>query len=398
MTIISIRLEENYISYCADKTFSLQICILDWAKCQNLSKRDIWNLEKSQASSIPIKGPILSTFKALTFEITLGMSKISKSYFYPLCIYLKSCNTHHRTCPNSLFYLKGIPAKFQKDLRYISCFICCTNLSKLLCNSRHLPRNINCRPCHHSVQPSFQRIVLASNNQKTGVKINLKSCYNTYSFDGLYFCNRGFLRTQQRKYYDALNFNHGHDDDGYSCNHLMVSPVLSENSETKAPGQKTKKRKPNLTSEERNTQYVWHQLLHQAENRPTRVTHIRITQTLNMMLRTDEIKQKLPRNCTTPAFDFLPNIHKQTFMGRPINISNNFPTEKIATFVDDPIKEYIPCMKSYVQNTPDFKKIEQLSHWGDGCFIPVHQHPQLWGPGCSNPNTHTHISPHITDV
>ena len=101
----------------------------------------------------------------------------------------------------------------------------------------------------------------------------------------------------------------------------------------------------------------------------------KISNTLNTMLRNDEIVQSvyfnlLPRNCTTPAFYFLPKIHKQNITGRPIISGNNRPTEKISTFIDEHIKQFVPLTKSYVRDTPD-KKIEQFSHHGDFYLVTM---------------------------
>ena len=66
------------------------------------------------------------------------------------------------------FYLKGVPAKFQKYLKHISWVIGRTSSSKLSCNPRHPSRNICCNHCHHLMQPSWRPIFSTSNNQKTG--------------------------------------------------------------------------------------------------------------------------------------------------------------------------------------------------------------------------------------
>ena len=95
------------------------------------------------------------------------------------------------------------------------------------------------------------------------------------------------------------------------------------------------------------------------------------------MLRNDEIVHSvyfnlLPRNCTTPALYFLPKIHKQNITGRPIISGNNSPTEKISTFIDEHIKQFVPLTKSYVRDTPDFiKKIEQFSPNGDFYLVTM---------------------------
>ena len=113
---------------------------------------------------------------------------------------------------------------------------------------------------------------------------------------------------------------------------------------------------------------------------PTDLTEVhktKISNTLNTMLRNDEIVQSvyynlLPKDCTTPAFYFLPKIHKQNITGRPIISGNNSPTEKISAFIDEHIKQFVPLTKSYVRDTPDFiKKIEQFSHNGDFYLVTM---------------------------
>ena len=62
----------------------------------------------------------------------------------------------------------------------------------------------------------WQRISLTSNNQKTRVdNSNISSGYYTCSFDRLYFWSRKWhtlVRTHQRKYWNALIVDRGHDD------------------------------------------------------------------------------------------------------------------------------------------------------------------------------------------
>ena len=107
-------------------------------------------------------------------------------------------------------------------------------------------------------------------------------------------------------------------------------------------------------------------------------THInKITQTLSTMLRNDEIAQSVyrnlvPKDCKTPAFYFLPKIHKQKITGRPIISGNNCPTEKISAFIDEHIKQFVPHIKSYVRDTPDFiKKIENFKLNGDYFLVTM---------------------------
>ena len=103
----------------------------------------------------------------------------------------------------------------------------------------------------------------------------------------------------------------------------------------------------------------------------------KITQTLSTMLRNDEIAQSVyrnlvPKDCKTPAFYFLPKIHKQNITGRPIISGNNSPTEKISAFVDEHIKQFVPHIKSYVRDTPDFiKKIENFKLNGDYFLVTM---------------------------
>ena len=72
------------------------------------------------------------------------------------------------------FYLKNVPAKFQKYLKHISWVISGTRSSKLSCNPRHRSRNTSCNHRHHLLQPSWQRIFSSSNNQKTRVDSDIR--------------------------------------------------------------------------------------------------------------------------------------------------------------------------------------------------------------------------------
>ena len=121
------------------------------------------------------------------------------------------------------FYLKNVPAKFQKYSKHISWVISGTSSSKLSCNPRHRSRNISCNHRHHLLQPSWRRIFSSSNNQKTRVDSDINSDSRASSFDGLYiWCRKwdtaSFVRAHQRKYWNALTVGRGHDDDGCSCN------------------------------------------------------------------------------------------------------------------------------------------------------------------------------------
>ena len=88
------------------------------------------------------------------------------------------------------FYLKSVPAKFQKYLKHISWVISGTSSSKLSCNPRHPSRNISCNHRHHLLQPSWRRIFSTSNNQKTRVDSDINSDYKASSFDKLYIRRR----------------------------------------------------------------------------------------------------------------------------------------------------------------------------------------------------------------
>ena len=127
------------------------------------------------------------------------------------------------------FYLKNVPAEFQKYLKHISWVISGTSSPKLSCNPRHRSRNISCNHRHHLLQPSWRRIFSSSNNQKTRVDSDINSDCRASSFDGLYiWCRKwdtaSFVRAHQRKYWNALTVGRGHDDDGCSCNHRSVPP------------------------------------------------------------------------------------------------------------------------------------------------------------------------------
>ena len=129
------------------------------------------------------------------------------------------------------FYLKSVPAKFQKYLKHIYWVISGTSSSKLSCNPRHPSRKISCNHRHNLLQPSWRRIFSTSNNQKTRVDSDINSDYKAYSFDKLYIRRRkwdtaGFVRAHQRKYWNALTVGRGHADDGCSCNHRAVPPSV----------------------------------------------------------------------------------------------------------------------------------------------------------------------------
>ena len=135
------------------------------------------------------------------------------------------------------FYLKNVPAEFQKYLKHISWVISGTSSPKLSCNPRHRSRNISCNHRHHLLQPSWRRIFSSSNNQKTRVDSDINSDCRASSFDGLYiWCRKwdtaSFVRAHQRKYWNALTVGRGHDDDGCSCNHRAVPPSDHDRIET----------------------------------------------------------------------------------------------------------------------------------------------------------------------
>ena len=128
-----------------------------------------------------------------------------------------------------IFYLKSVPAKFQKYPKSYFLSYQRDKFVKLSCNPRHPSRNISCNHRHHLLQPSWWRIFSTSNNQKTRVDSDINSDYKASSFDKLYIRRRkwdtaGFVRAHQRKYWNALTVGRGHADDGCSCNHRAVPP------------------------------------------------------------------------------------------------------------------------------------------------------------------------------
>ena len=130
-----------------------------------------------------------------------------------------------------IFYLKSVPAKFKKYLKYISWAISGTSSSKLSCNPRHPSRNISCNHRHNLLQPSWRRIFSTSNNQKTRVDSDINGDYKASSYDKIYIRRRkwdtvGFVKAHQWKYWNALTVGRGrgHADDGCSCNHRAVPP------------------------------------------------------------------------------------------------------------------------------------------------------------------------------
>ena len=173
-----------------------------------------------------VKGPNVSNFENLTFKITPGMPTIQFRFIMRVFLDLRYAVTIElvRTC-----YLKSVPTKFQIYLKHISWVISVTSSSNLSCNPRHPSRNNICNHRHHLLQPSWRRIFSASNNQKTRVDSDINNDYRASSFDRLYiWCRKcdtaSFVRAHQRKYWNALTFGRGHDDDGCSCNHRAVPP------------------------------------------------------------------------------------------------------------------------------------------------------------------------------
>ena len=107
------------------------------------------------------------------------------------------------------FYLKSVPAKFQKYLKHISWVTSGISSSKQSCNPHHPSQSISCNHRHHLLQPSWQRIFSTSNNHKTRVDSDINSDYKASSFDKLYIRRRKwdtarFVRAHQRKYWNAL--------------------------------------------------------------------------------------------------------------------------------------------------------------------------------------------------
>ena len=144
------------------------------------------------------------------------------------------------------FYLKSVPAKFQKYSKHISCVISGTSSSKQSCNPRHPSRNISCNHRHHLLQPSWRQIFSTSNKQKTRVDSDINSDYKASSFDKLYIRHRkwdtaGFVRAHQRKYWNALTVGRGHADDGCSCNHRAVPPSVAPTDWTMTTARRDKK-------------------------------------------------------------------------------------------------------------------------------------------------------------
>ena len=175
-----------------------------------------------------LKGPNVSNFKTLTSRQECQKCH-NRILFHYAGGYFMSCGTPWLSELMRTFYLKSVPAKFQKYVKHISWVISGTSSSKLSCNPRHPSRNISCNHRHHLLQPSWRRIFSTSNNQKTRVDSDINSDCRASSFDGLYiWCRKwdtaGFVGAHQRKYWNAFTVGRGHADDGCSCNHRAVPP------------------------------------------------------------------------------------------------------------------------------------------------------------------------------
>ena len=125
------------------------------------------------------------------------------------------------------FYLKGVPAKFQKYLKQIHWDRSWTSSLKQLCNPCHPSRKISCNHRHHLVQLSWGRIFSTSNNHKNRVDSDINNNYKDSSLARLCIWYRkwdtaGFVKAHQRKYWNALTVGRGHDDDVCSRNHRAV--------------------------------------------------------------------------------------------------------------------------------------------------------------------------------
>ena len=119
------------------------------------------------------------------------------------------------------FYLKNVPAKFQKYLKHFLSYQRDKFVKTVVQPWSSLPE--------HQLQPSWRRIFSSSNNQKTRVDSDINSDCRAYSFDWLYIWGRkwdtaSFVRAHQRKYWNALTVGRGRDDNGCSCNHRAVPP------------------------------------------------------------------------------------------------------------------------------------------------------------------------------
>ena len=175
-----------------------------------------------------LKGPNVFNFKTLTLKITQECQDVTIEFCFIMWIF------YELRCIVIIeivwtLYLQSVPAKFQQYSKHISWVISGRSSSKLSCNPRHPFRNISCNHRHHLLQPSWRRIFSTSNKRKIRVDSDISSDYKSSSFDKLYIRGRkwdtaGFVGEHQRKYWKALTFGRGHDDDGCSCNHRAVPP------------------------------------------------------------------------------------------------------------------------------------------------------------------------------
>ena len=128
------------------------------------------------------------------------------------------------------FYLKSVPAKFQKYFKLISWVISGTSSSKLSCNPRHPSRpgtsvaTIVTICCNHRDGEYFQhRITRKLGSTATSTLITRLLLLTNYIWRRKWD-TAGFVRAHQRKYWNALTVGRGHADDGCSCNHRAVPP------------------------------------------------------------------------------------------------------------------------------------------------------------------------------
>ena len=209
----------------------MQISFSHYINIWSKKNRNIWQpAKRSTHNEQHTQKSNCVNFKSLTLKINPGMPKMSQSNFGVMRIFDELRYTISKLMRT--FYLKGVPARFQRYLRHIYWVISGTSSLKLSCNPRHPSRIINCNHRQHLLQPSWRRIFSTSNNQKTRVDSDINSDYKASSFDRLHIWHRkydtaGFVRSQQRKYWNAITVGRGHDDDGCSCNHRAVTPSVN---------------------------------------------------------------------------------------------------------------------------------------------------------------------------
>ena len=120
------------------------------------------------------------------------------------------------------FYLKDVPAKFKKYFKHLSGVISGTSLLKLSCSPSHPSRNISCN--HRDSKYFLHQITRKQGSTVTSAVIKrLLPLTTVYLAQKMRHC--GFVRAHLQKYWNALTVRRGHDDDGYSCTHRVVSPV-----------------------------------------------------------------------------------------------------------------------------------------------------------------------------